>query len=314
MITVFLGAGFSAVAGLPLAQSLFDEEPIVDVVSRQRLVHRVLSRWRWWLSQNKGAPEEYLAHLQDLGGRDWLEAVWYVGLVIALKMGRVENVGMKPTVTRHNLNRTTGVPAHEEFWSSLFRRTDDVAVVTTNYDVLIERGIRTQPRPRVLRPGFHYGSGAEELAGGGYPSYAHIQKIVVSGKVSLLKLHGSVSWAYRQGKLIRYHDCRPAIRGDAAIVAPVTQKRLPDFLAPTWAYAAHALSSSHRWLFVGYSLPEYDELVLRLLRENASHKPEVHVFDPQLQVAESYRALLGLNVSHHQGLPDGISDMQRVVL
>ena len=44
MITVFLGAGFSFPAGVPLARDLFAEAPVVDRVTRHRLVARVIDR------------------------------------------------------------------------------------------------------------------------------------------------------------------------------------------------------------------------------------------------------------------------------
>lgn len=309
MITLFLGAGFSSIAGVPLARDLFNEDPIVDRVTRQRLIDRVLIRWKNWRDMNNGAPEEYLAYLQNSSARNWSDAVWYVGLVIALKMGQVQYVGMKPTIIKHNLDRTTAEPVYEAFWSAIFRRTMNVAVLTTNYDILAERGLRIQPRPRVPRPGFHYGSGVEALAGGGYPSYSHIQKITVSGSVPLLKLHGSISWSFRNGQLIRYHDCRPAIRGDAAIVAPVAEKSLPEYLSDTWKLAASVLSSSETWIFIGYSLPEYDELIHKLLRNNSSHNPVVHIFDPQASVTKRYNALLSLKTFMHPGLPQGLDEL-----
>jgi hypothetical protein len=314
MISIFLGAGFSYVGYVPLASQLFNEEPEVDRISRQRLVGRVLKGWEAWNQKHGGAPEEYLAFLQTHGGRSWLDAVWYVALVIALKMGNLEYVGMKPTITRHNINRTSQVPIHETFWSTIFKRTNDVTVLTTNYDILAERGLRYMPRPRVHRPGFHYGFGVEALAGGGYPSYSHIQKIAVSGNVPLLKLHGSVSWSYREGKLIRYHDCRPAIRGDAAIVAPVTQKTLPEYLQPFWHRAADALASSNIWIFVGYSLPEYDRLIRDLLWENRKHNPTVHVFDPDPNISLRYSDLLpSASVVAHPGFPSGLNDLESIV-
>lgn len=313
MIAIFLGAGFSAAAGLPLARGLFDEEPQVDAVSRQRLVDRVLARWHAWESRNRGFPEEYLASLRDSGGRDWLDAVWYVALVIALRTAQVEFVGGKPKVTRHNLDRTSGVPAHESFWSAVFRQTQSVAVITTNYDILAERGLRVRPRPHVPRPGFHYGAGTEALAGGGYPSYTHIRKISASGAVPLLKLHGSVSWSYRGGKLVRYHDCRPAVRGDAAIIPPVTGKRIPAFLQPIWTLAADVLAASRQWLFVGYSLPDYDHLVRELLVRAATKSPDIHVFDPSPSVVRHYEAALGLPVHSHPGIPEGTTCLPRLL-
>ena len=197
MISIFLGAGFSILGNVPLASQLFDEQPEVDVISRQRLLERVLAGWRKWHSTTAGTPEQYLAMLEASGGKQWQEAIWYVALVIAIRMGYVRVVGMKPTIVRHTLNLTSGIDAHEAFWTAVFRRTEDVAVLTTNYDILAERGLRPKPRPRVPRPGFHYGDGHEQLEGGGYPSYAHIQRIRAEGKIPLLKLHGSVSWALK---------------------------------------------------------------------------------------------------------------------
>lgn len=314
MISIFLGAGFSAPANVPLASQLFDAKPDVDAVSRERLVDRVLQRWNNWRSATSRSPEEYLGNLQQSGGDAWIDAQRYVGLVIALAMGRVELVGMKTTITRHNLNRTTGVQAHEAFWTAIFRKTEVVSVLTTNYDVLPERGIRHTHRPRVPRPGFHYGWGPEPLAGGGYPSYSHIRKISATGTVPIYKLHGSVSWSYRDGQLVRYYDCRPAIRGDAAIVAPVTAKALPTYLESVWENASTALGSSHTWLVVGYSLPAYDSLVRGLLRDSARDNLVVHVFDPDPSVAERFRALLGdRTVLPHRGLPEGLGDLEDVL-
>lgn len=299
--------------GVPLARDLFSEEPAVDRITRRRLVERVLARWRQWQGMTGGTPEEYIAHLADYGGPDFLDAVWYVSLLIALKMGRLENVGMRPTVTRHNLDRTTGVESHETFWTTIFRRTKSVAVVTTNYDILAERGLRISERPRVHRPGFHYGYGSEDLEGSGYPSYAHIRQISVSGHVPLLKIHGSISWSLREGRLVRYQDCRPAIRGDAAIVAPMTDKKLPDYFRPIWNQAHTVLSESNTWIVVGYSLPEYDLLVRDMLRDCSTQKPQIHVFDPDRSVVESYERLLQTDVVWHVGLPAGIADLESVL-
>lgn len=313
MIAVFLGAGFSWLGGVPLARNIFDYKPVVDRITRHRLVERVVSGWNTWHASTGGAPEEYLAFLQLHGGRSWLDAVWFVGLVIALEMGQVERVGMKPTITRHNVDRTSGVAEHEQFWTVLFKTGRSTAVVTTNYDILIERGLRHKPRPRVPRPGFNYGFGPENLAGGGYPSYAHIVKVRAEGSVPIFKLHGSISWSVRKGSFVRYHDCRPAIRGDAAIVAPVVEKSLPPLFEPLWTGARHALQSSPIWLIVGYSLPEYDRLVLDLLRTSIAHRPEIHVFDPNSAIPSHYERLLDQPVVGHAGLPSGLSDLDSIL-
>ncbi len=297
-IAVFLGAGFSAILGVPLASQLFENRPEVDKISRARLLDRVLAGWSSWQHQNNGTPEEYLAYLQEGANATWHDAVWYVGLRIAISLGRLERVGGILTFTRHNIDRTTGSPIHEAFWSTIFRHTLDIAVLTTNYDILPERGLRHEPRPRALRPGFHYGDGPEELHGGGYPAYTHIQKIETRGTVPLLKLHGSVSWSYQGDTIVRYHDCRPAIRGNPAIVAPVVSKSLPSALHGIWKHANLALALSPRWLLIGYSLPDYDKLVRDLLQRNATHRPTVYVLNPDPSVSTKVRQLLPHSTVH----------------
>ena len=96
MISIFLGAGFSYLGNVPLASQLFDEQAEVDVVSRQRLLERVLEGWQTWQGETGGTPEQYLAALEADGGKQWQYATWYVALVIALRMGYVRLVGMKP--------------------------------------------------------------------------------------------------------------------------------------------------------------------------------------------------------------------------
>ena len=245
-----------------------------------------------------------------MGGAHWTDAVWYVGLVVALRMGRLERVGIQThlTITRHNIDRTTQNRMHEDFWTAIFRRTTAVTVITTNYDVLAERGLRAGPRPRVPRPGFNYGFGQESLAGGGYPSYSHIQRIVTEGTVPLLKLHGSVSWSLRNGRLVRYHDCRPAVRGDALLVAPVRGKRPPDALEPTWKVARAALTTARLVLIVGYSLPPYDDLVRDLLAATAP-EASIHVFNPDSGAGEHYRNQLHREIVQHGGLPEALRDV-----
>lgn len=301
--------------GVPLASQLFDRQPNVDVISRQRLIERVLQGWNKWHALTGQTPEQYLSVLESNGGQQWHDATWYVALVIALRMGRVELVGMSPKITRHNINRTSGVTAHEQFWTTIFSCTEDVSVITTNYDVLIERGLRHKPRPRVPRPGFHYGCGPEQLEGGGYPSYAHIQRIRVEGRIPLLKLHGSVSWSIKGDRIIRYHDCRPAIRGDAAIIAPITEKSVPKIFQPVWDCAASTLTNSDNWIIVGYSFPPYDLAVSELFRSSATRGVRVHVLNPDPAVADRVSALLpNAIVEWYRGLPDALTELPKILI
>lgn len=300
--------------GVPLAYQLFDEDPQVDTITRQQLVYRVRNRWSKWSAKNGKSPEEYLSYLQQQFSRDWMDAVWYVSLVIALKMGYPRLVGNRPMIVRHYIGCTSGVPEHEQFWSTIFRHSQDVTVITTNYDILAERGIRLVPRPKVFRPGFNYGNGPELLAGRGYPSFSHINPLILRGSVPILKLHGSVSWTLEKSGVTRFHDCRPAIKGNAAIVAPVMNKKLPSFLQATWDHAAKALANSHTWLIVGYSLPQYDLNVRSLLQTNSSHRPNVHVFDPNPDVLSKYAEIINASSLHgHDGLPNSTGEIAGIL-
>ena len=310
-ITIFLGAGFSASAGLPIASQLLDHRPDVDRVTRSKLVDRVVSRWELWRSHNGGTTEEYLAQLTSRDPNAFRDAVWFVGLAITLRMAQLQTVGANLTITKHNLDRTS-TPELEQFWSTIFTARTNVSVITTNFDILAERGLRHTPRPKAKRPGFHYGFGNEQLAGGGYPAYAHIQKISVQGNIPLFKLHGSVSWSLRNGKLVKYHDCRPAIRGDAAIVAPLIEKTIPKYLRSTWTRAKLHLQRSKRWIVVGYSLPLYDEAVLSLLRQAILPNTTIHVFDPDASVAKRFRQI-SRNIYSHPGLPNGLDQLATIL-
>jgi hypothetical protein len=311
--TIFPGAGFGYLAGAPLASQLFDEEPEVDKITRQRLVQRVVGGWQAWHAKSHGTAEEYLSVLQSDGPKEFVEAAWFVALRIAIRMGSLQVVGGRPAIVAHNITRAVGVPAHQDFWAAIFKRTKDVAVITPNYDILCERGLRTRPTPLKNLPGFNYGLGPEQLEGRGYPSFAHLRPIACTGTVPLHKIHGSVSWSIEKGRLVKYQDCRPAIRGDAAIIAPVQYKEVPPEFGLIWNNAARALAQSSQLIIVGYSLPEYDVAIKGLLHQNLPANATVHVFDPQAAVAERYKELFGTGrVFPHPGLPDGIRDFEEL--
>ena len=314
MISIFLGAGLSSLAGIPLASDLFSEEPLVDRITRANLVSRVLHGWRTWQSRTGGSPEQYMASLANSQDPGWHDTVWYIALLITLRLATLRYVGGKPAITRHHLTLTSGVPQIEAFWTALFKHSTEVTVLTTNYDILAERGIRHEPRPRAHRPGFNYGFGHVELEGSGFPTFAHLRRVRACGSVPLLKLHGSISWALRANRIVPYVDCRPAIRGGAAIVAPAEAKQVPDYLGPTWALAEDALRASSIWIIVGYSLPPYDLHIRALFASCASHTLVIHVFDPSPSPAARFESLLpSLPISRHPGFPEGLAGLHELL-
>ena len=315
MVTVFLGAGFSALGGVPLASQLFNERPQADVISRENLIERVLNGWEYWNRRTGGTPEQYLSYLEKDTGRQWFDAVWYIALTVVLQMPRVSIKGVKPRVSHHTLHLTSGVSVHELFWTTIFRERTDIAVLTTNYDILAERGLRLTPRLTIPRPGFHYGSGSTELKGRGYPGvFRRDRPPNTRGSIPLLKLHGSVSWAIDKGSLEFYHDCRPAIRGDAAIIAPVIEKDISKSFSEIWSKAAYMLTLSEIWVIVGYSFPEYDMAINNLFWSNSSHKPRVHVLNLDPGVLTRVQTILPhCEAYYHEGLPNAIRELPSVL-
>ena len=314
MISVFLGAGFSSLGGVPLASKLFESPPHADVILRESLIERVLDGWVNWSLQTGGTPEQYLTHLETTMGRQWHEAIWYVALAITLRTPRVSIRGQRPTITHHTLNLTSGIDVLETFWTAIFKRTVDVSVLTTNYDILAERGLRLTPRSRLPRPGFNYGNGSEQLKGKGYPGVFRSRTPKTEGMVPLLKLHGSVSWARGKNGIDHYHDCRPAIRGDAAIIAPVTEKSVPLIFRSIWDNAATLLRESDIWIIVGYSFPEYDIAINELFQSNISHRPRVHVLNPDLSVVHRLQMVLpNTNIYSHEGLPNSLHELPKIL-
>jgi hypothetical protein len=94
----------------------------------------------------------------------------------------------------------------------------------------------------------------------------------------------------------------------------VTRKTLPEYLGAIWTNAGAALVESRIWLIVGYSLPEYDELVRDLFTNSVRSDTVVHVFDPDDRVANRFRSVLPNHPVHaHAGLPEGIADIEEIV-
>ena len=313
-VAVFLGAGFSALAGIPLASQLFHDCPVADLPLRQDLVERVLYNWEEWRARQGGTAEEYLSTLEASKGQAWREALRYVALVVTLSTPGVVVRGRRPLIDGHTLNLANKVAVHELFWGAVLEQTSDLAVVTTNYDIVAERGLRLAPRRRLGLPGFNYGVVGERLAGGKGPGFFRNPWPSAAGSVPVFKLHGSVSWAYGRGGLEKYHDCRPAIRGDAAIIAPVREKEIPRAFGGVWSGAAEALCTAGKWLVVGYSFPEYDLAVNELLRNCYRAGTTVHVANPDRDAVSRLGKLIPMpNVVRHGGLPDALGEIRAML-
>jgi len=317
---LLLGAGFSRVAGSPLASELFDADLFGGANWREGVIGGVLARWSHWRHDHPDDHAEAFVTHAYRQGYGWSDLVKYLGLVLAQDFVSWRAYGGRLKPEKHSLVSAQIPLGHEVFWSSIFRRYPErsvSAVITTNFDIWIERGMRYRTMPRRKRFGFNYGIPGELLRGQpGFPVAEELHPTHVTGAIPLLKLHGSISWAVEQRKLIKYTDCRPAMRGDAAIVPPVHEKEIPGWLSPMWDAARTALSAAEQWIVVGYSLPEYDTEIRRLLASSAgSRKLTVDVFDlhPAPVAARLSSLLPQAEVRQHGPIPEACGELGSVL-
>jgi hypothetical protein len=152
---VILGAGFSYVAGLPLAKDLFDCEFYVPSEAAERRFAAVLQSWRAWQSMHREhGPEQFLTEIYrspKIGPVPWSWATEMVAAILATPLPHDRG----PFQIRYagRITRPVNVPGHNTFWDVVLSRFGISAVVTTNYDLLAERGLRHRPMQRPKRPG-----------------------------------------------------------------------------------------------------------------------------------------------------------------
>lgn len=311
---VILGAGWSFVAGLPLAKDLLASPIFVASERSMKRVHAVLDDYERWRRDHPGCgAEEYISEAEDR----WFGEVPWPWVVEAIQ-AQLAQPRMGDLRARANLRygqrviNVTYCAAHTRFWLDLLYDYAISIVVTTNYDILAERSLRHRPMLRPGLPGFRYVAQLEtaELVGTALPfsqQQNRMRSVVPSGLVPLAKLHGSLNWFLRNGTLHAAQDLRATWRqgGVAAIVAPVREKRPPAWLVPTWQAAAAGLASVDTWIVVGYSLPTYDLAMRALLTEVGTGVRDLHIYDPDAAAtARTWRSVLPRAAVHaHPGLP-----------
>ena len=318
---LILGAGFSHVAGLPLAKDLLDSEFLIPSREARRRYEAVLREWRAWKSIHPTErPEQFLSELYRTATRGPVPWAWAAELVAAI-LATPLSQDRGPYQARYGgrITRPVNVADHEAFWAVVCSHFRVTAVVTTNYDILIERGLRHRPMRRGNRPGMYYGGLArpQVLKGTALPFSAAkpARLIELEGNIPLYKLHGSLNWGLEAGAFKLYQDLRPAFRrgGDAQIVPPVVEKEAPPWLLDVWEGARQALASSATWLVCGYSLPTYDRAITQLLADagTSGTLARIVLLDPySIDLAARWQAVAP-NAKLHllPGLPEGLHRM-----
>ncbi len=211
--------------------------------------------------------------------------------------------------------------SHFAFWREVIGKASHVAAITTNYDILIERGLRHRRMTRVFGPGCYYdGIPKPQLLRGTQLPWAYQGNYVeLEGAVPIYKLHGSLNWARAGDGLELFQDLRPAFRGggDAAIIPPVPEKEIPTWLQPVWSSAEEELANAAIWIVCGYSLPSYDVAITELLRRAsiAGNLKRILVLDPYASdICCRYSTIAqNVQVTALEGLPEGINGLPKLL-
>jgi len=162
-------------------------------------------------------------------------------------------------------------------WLDRIRKQNQIGIITSNYDVAIEKAWRCQD---------YYETTIDDLGldlgfPWAWPSNSYPVKIVsrpASPKKRLFKLHGSTNWlrcglcdqvyvnlsvdiaayAYKREEDLN-SQCHCKQKLEVQIVSPsfVREMRAPNLLS-VWQRALDWLRSSNVWIIVGYSFPDED--------------------------------------------------------
>lgn len=322
-LACFVGAGYSAVAGLPLAAELFDERIYADVgAGSSTHIDAVHADYYRWMRDNPGkSPEEYLTSLyeslfENRPPFDW--AVELIAAALAVPAGKRWRRRRFVDVRYHvRATDPSEITPHVEFWKILRRMGHDLSIVTTNYDLLIEQAMRMRPMKSWSTPGAYYGgfSRPQVLLGSQFRSRTVMFEC--TGSVPIYKLHGSLNWGPAFPGVEFYIDFRAAYRRRrrALIVPPASGKKPFDVLRPVWTQAAADLAAANVWVVCGYSLPPYDIEVLRFLHDLPQKPSKVIIVDPKAKmIRDRWAAATGASdVVCLPGLPGGLTRLERTL-
>lgn len=209
---------------------------------------------------------------------------------------------------------------HSAFWHEIARKASCLAVITTNYDFIIERGLRHKAMVRTFGPGCYYGGiSRPQWLRGTLQIGTYDVDLELDGVVPVYKLHGSLNWSVAAGDLELFQDLRSAFRrgGDAAIIPPVPDTDIPSWLLSVWQEAEEELSRAETWVVCGYSLPLYDQAVTRMMgrASTAGRLERIIIIDPRAPELCSRYSLIApaAKVMPLPGLPAALNQLSLIL-
>jgi hypothetical protein len=114
-----------------------------------RRFRAVREHYEDWQRNNPGKfPEQYMGsvytHNAGPNPPPWKWIVEYISAVIASAGTPPASLNRNPRYS-DRVNRPFYCSAHQQFWNALLSVTANVSVITTNYDILVERVLRHRP-------------------------------------------------------------------------------------------------------------------------------------------------------------------------
>jgi hypothetical protein len=277
VLALFLGAGFSKHWGLPLAREVMDTNDLSSMRFPRRRQYQLLKRveayWKATSEQHNNVVDNFARLLQSPPPKDlsYEEFVQFLGLRFSMYHWRIGESRRTVGGVGDHIRKKRDIPAGYESFVRAFQGQRIAGIVTTNYDIVVEKLLGPHIRGRL--GGFNYGEPDEPLQARHYTSsqwsYGPIR---VTGRIPLLKLHGSLNWALSPTQeLVKYIDARPSrLQGYRPVLLPPGLSDVSDALVGVWEHASRVLSAANIWVFCGYSMPPYDADVVNLLRSSAA--------------------------------------------
>lgn len=271
-VALFLGAGFSKSWGLPLSSEIMDMESVRKKVFpgkwQRKLLVDIERVWKSTVDKHNGVFDDF-ARLPEITSTEMLTS--FLSLRLSSEHWHVGTAHETRWATGDHIRKRKDVPHEYRNFLSAFSRANLLGIVTTNYDIVVEKLLG--PRPSGRMGGFNYGIAEEQLLSRhAVSSQWSYGPVIVSGVIPLLKLHGSLNWALSDDRsLVKYIDCRPS-RGrkyEVVLLPPAASDKF-DILQPIRNYACNVLSNAEVWVFCGYSFPDYDKDVHDLVKKAAS--------------------------------------------
>lgn len=272
MIGLFLGAGFSKwCMDLPLAKDLFDFNINIFGVEEQKLLSHIKYQKKLWDSENEiQLSEKFVADILIHKYGISSPLLWYIARrlsdpFIYTDISPNGKKRRRPLMfNEYYKNNIPGIIKAKSFIHPLINKLS--GIITTNYDTIIEYILGTKV--------FNYGMAHEILSGPG--PYRMYGPVSLNGKLSLAKLHGSISWNKNNA---RFSDSRCGITGDALIIAPTPDKKVPKELKDDWKLSAKILNKSTKLVVFGFAFNSYDTTILEHLKKNGKNISKIILID-----------------------------------